>query len=104
MLERLKEAVTLHGDADMHTQFGFQLFVWLYHVVDRHGTEYRTRLDLERMLSREEGAVVFFTEANILSMLASDFCWEGACVLFCAVPMGNVAWTLFQEGRSSNLS
>jgi hypothetical protein len=30
------------------------------------------------MLSREEVVFVFFIEANILSMLASDFYWEGA--------------------------
>jgi len=34
VLERLKEALTLHGDADMHTKIEFQLFV-RYHIIDR---------------------------------------------------------------------
>ena len=68
----------------MHTKVWFQLFVRFYHFVDQHGAEYCTSLDLERVLtavsdlSREEFAVVFCTEANILSRLASNFSWEGA--------------------------
>jgi hypothetical protein len=28
---------------------------------------------------------------------------RGLYIVFCAVPVGNVSWMLFQEGRSSNL-
>ena len=62
----------------MHTKIWFQLFVRLYHFLDQHGAKNLTRLGLERMLtvmrdlSREKVAFDFFTEANILSMLASE--------------------------------
>jgi len=38
-------------------------------------------------------------EDSDFSQLACD-----ACVVSCAVPVGNISWILFQEGWSSNFS
>jgi hypothetical protein len=37
------------------------------------------------------------------SKLVSDVMQTSIAVKFCVVPVGNVTWMLFQEGRSSNL-
>jgi len=74
----IKEGCHVTCKRDTHTEIWFPIFVWSYHFVDQHGTETLTKQGLERILtvlmdfSREDVAVVFFTEANILSMLASD--------------------------------
>jgi hypothetical protein len=51
-----------------------------------------------------------FWGLGIVSILRSDLVLEipniavSECVVSWAVPVGNVSWMLFQEGRSSNFS